>query len=764
MPRLIVFSLLLVAVAAGLVFFLIWGEGPGGSPATYVDRARCVTCHTDQHAAWKGSHHDVGMDHATEKTVRGDFGNATFEHHGVTTRFFRRDGRFYAHTEGPDGVLRDYEVLYTMGYEPLQQYLIDIGAGRLQCLQVSWDTEKKRWYHIQPDRIAPDDPLHWTGLQFNANFMCIECHVTGYDRAFVPETGGYASTWHDIDVGCQACHGPGSNHVAWAESGAGDDASKGLDILFKGTSSTTQVDSCARCHSRRIHVSGEHGHGEPLLDHMAARLLVEPLYHADGQILDEVYVYGSFLQSKKYHKGVRCTDCHDAHSARLKHEGNQMCVQCHQQLPPERFPTIRRAKYDTPAHHFHAEGGPGSQCVDCHAPETTYMGVDPRRDHSFRVPRPDLTIEIGTPNACNRCHEDKSPAWALKEIADRFPLFVSGRVAGGHYGRVFAAARAANPQSFRPLAALALEQAEPAIVRATAVYYLQRFEASEAVRAIAPTLVDTDGLVRATACEAIGRLVPTEAPAGLQQQKVHVLEPLLRDPLRHVRAEAARALAGAAESQIPTALKPTFEAALAEWIATQNALTDLPGPHLNLGALHEARGDLSGAEREYRRAVELDPLFAPARFNLSTLLAGRGQLTEATQVLRAVVEHAPQNGEGWYSLGLLRAEAKDMPGAAKALARAVRLMPTRSRVRYNYALALQGIGDAERSLAELQRAHAGDREDVGILHALIMLHATREEWPEVDMLTQRLQRLRPDDPGVQEAVRRLKAMRKNQGR
>ncbi len=759
----ILLVLALALVAGGLIWLARRGPADDPAPATYVPREQCVACHGEQHAAWQGSHHDVGMDHATEASVRGDFDDATFTNHGITSRFFRKDGRFFVNTEGPDGALQDFEILYTIGYEPLQQYLIDIGDGRLQCLQVSWDTEKQRWFHIQPDRIGPDDPLHWTGMQFNANFMCIECHVTGYERGYQPETNGYHSRWHDIDVGCQACHGPGSNHVAWAES-KGDDPTKGLDVTFKGADPLVQIDHCARCHARRVHVSDVHGHGEPFLDHMAARLLVEPLYHADGQILDEVYVYGSFLQTKKFHKGVRCTDCHDPHSARLKHEGDALCLQCHQEDAPERFPTLRRLKYDTPAHHFHAPGTPGSHCVDCHMPARTYMGNDPRRDHSFRVPRPDLTMRIGTPNACNGCHDDKDARWAVEEIAKRHPTYIDGRVAAGHYGVAFAAARQGDPAAFQPLAKLALEQGEPAIVRATAVHYLQRYEASKAVRVIAPALVDPEGIVRATAASAIGRLVPQTAPSGLQAQKVHVLEPLLDDPLRHVRAETARALAGASEAHVPATHKAAFERALAEWIDTQERLADRPGSHLNLGALHESRKQPAAAEAAYRRALELDPGFMPARFNLATLLAARRQYTEAETVLAGIVERQPRNGEGWYSLGLLRAERKDMRGAAEALARATRLLPTRGRVRYNYAITLQELGDAERSLIELRKAHDSARDDVQILDALIQLHIARSDREQAEGLIKRLESIRPGDARIRDHARRLRAVLEEQER
>ncbi len=749
----------LLLLGAGILTLLIVAQqdGPTRTAATFVPAESCARCHAEQHGDWQGSHHDLAMDHATPTSVLGDFADTSFTQQGETSRFFRKGDRFYVNTKGPDGALHDYEILYTIGWEPLQQYLIDTGDGRLQCLQISWDTAAKRWFHIQDERIGHTDVLHWTGLQFNANTMCIECHVTGYDRGYTPESGAFASTWHGIDVGCQACHGPGSGHVAWAEGGEPADATKGLEVVFKGADAAVQVEHCARCHARRVHTSSRYAHGDPLLDHFAARLLTAPLYHADGQIKDEVYVYGSFLQAKKHAQGVRCSDCHDPHTARLKFEGNALCLQCHQKETPERFATLRKAAYDTPAHHFHKTGTPGSHCVDCHMPAKTYMQVDPRHDHSFRVPRPDLTLEIGTPNACNGCHTERSPQWALKEIAERFPDFVRGRVAGGHWGKAFAGARAGDPQAFKALAKLATAMTEPTIVRATAVHYLQRYAPADAVRAIAPALIDADGLVRATAAAAIGALVPAGAPAGLQQQTVHVLGPLLRDPLRAVRMEVARALAGAPEPHLDAADKRHFDRALGEWIERQEADGGRPEAQLNLGALYETRQQAREAEAAYRRALTLDPHFAPARFNLATLLNRSGRNAEAEQLLTAIVTRNAANGDAWYSLGLLRSERKNAKGAAEALAHAARLLPTRGRVHYNYALALQAVGDSDVSLVEMATAHRLAPRDVRILEALVMMQVAREAWASARVSAEALIELRPDHAGTQEALRQIRA-------
>ena len=272
------------------------------------------------------------MQEATDKTVLGNFANASFQHHGITSRFFKTDAKFFVHTEGPDGKLADFEIKYTFGVEPLQQYLIEFPGGRLQSLTIAWDTEKKRWFHLYPnEKISSDDPLHWTGLYQNVNSMCAECHTTNFKKGYDSKTEAYNTTWSEINVSCQACHGPGEAHVEWAKNledrAAPEYADKGLLVNFKGSGSRYQVEACARCHSRRHLIYDKFKHGSPLMDHIVPALLREGLYHADGQILDEVYVYGSFLQSKMYQAGVRCSDCHNSHTLKLKAVGNAICVQ-----------------------------------------------------------------------------------------------------------------------------------------------------------------------------------------------------------------------------------------------------------------------------------------------------------------------------------------------------------------------------------------------------------------------------------------------------
>ena len=322
-----------------------------------------------------------------------------------------RDGKkFMVHTEGPDGKMHDYEVKFVLGIRPLQQYMVEFNrpedmpedeTARVQVLRISWDTEKKEWFYLPPpdvpEKLDPGDVLHWTGMAQCWNTMCAYCHSTDLQKNFDVQSLTYHTTWSEIDVSCEACHGPASIHVQLArKKSLFWDRKRGYGLAkLKTVETRPQIQTCAPCHARRSVHANHFRPGDNFYDYFNNELLAENTYYADGQILDEDYVFGSFIQSRMYHQDIRCTDCHNPHTARLKEDGNKVCTSCHQHAA---------AKYDTPAHHFHKSDSTGASCPECHMPESTYMEVDPRRDHSIRIPRPDLSVALGTPNACTRCH------------------------------------------------------------------------------------------------------------------------------------------------------------------------------------------------------------------------------------------------------------------------------------------------------------------------------------------------------------------------
>ena len=555
--------------------------GTGAQGIAFVPDGTCSTCHADQDAAWRTSRHFHAMQPASDATILGDFADVSFDHDGTTSRFFRRGGDFFIEADGPDGSWGQLPVLYTFGIEPLQQYLVPLPGGRLQAYPIAWDTEAGRWFDLYPAvETPPDHPLHWSGRLNNWNGRCAECHSTNVQTGFDLASRSFRTTWSAVNVGCQSCHGPGGAHVDWAESGAdvsGSEGPFGLVVDYTELGSDGQVETCARCHSRRSRLTDGDRHGRPFLDDFAPALLREDLYHADGQILDEVFVYGSFVQSRMYQAGVTCTDCHDAHGGRLIADGNAVCTQCHNADPPDRFESLPAAVYDTPEHHHHEPGSPGAQCANCHMPARTYMVVDPRRDHSMRIPRPDLSGTLGAPNACSGCHTGRSDRWAAAAIES---WTGTGTARPSHYGLAIAAGRAGAPAA-RPLSTIAQDAGQPAIVRATALDLLRQYGV-DAGPAIVAGLSDPKPMVRAAAARGMALASP--------ERRIPFLFPLLTDPVRAVRVEAGRQLAPIPAEQMQASLREPFEAAIAEYVAAQNAAADTPQAHLNLARMWLERG------------------------------------------------------------------------------------------------------------------------------------------------------------------------------
>jgi predicted CXXCH cytochrome family protein len=702
-------------------------------PSEFVGREQCISCHEQAYEAWRGSDHDHAMTVASDSTVRGDFDDAVFVYRGDTTRFYRRDGKYYVHAEGPDGVFAEFEITHTFGWEPLQQYLVPFPGGRLQALSVAWDTERGEWFFLYPGRDIPaDDWLHWTRGAQNWNGMCAECHSTNLIKGYDAEAQSFGTTWSEIDVSCEACHGPGSRHVAWAElPPMARPAVEHYDLVVPTGDITgeAQVALCAPCHSRRTELGDYDHRSAELLDHALPAALREGLYHADGQIEDEVYVYGSFVQSKMYQNGVRCSDCHDVHSLQLREEGNALCTQCH-----------RADTYDSYDHHFHqqvyrGEPSDGALCVKCHMVEQPYMVVDWRADHSLRLPRPDLSRETGVPNACTAsgCHDDQPLAWSLRYYTQWY-----GEAKRPHYGQVFAAARAARPEAREQLIRMAADPLYPSMVRATALDYLSAYPGEESTEAFNLALQDEDPLIRYTAL--------SSATAATPERYVELVSPLLFDPVRAVRIEAAVRLADAPAQMLQPYQQAQRATALEEYERTMSYSLDFSFAGHNLGNLYSRLGDAARAERYYRTAVEIDDLFYPAKSNLAVLLNSQGRNDEAEVLLRELVEDYPEQYETMYSLGLLLAEMERVDEAVEFLGRASAGMPERARAHYNYGLALQAVGQVGAAEAALQRALDVEPENIDLLFALADHYARRGQLQRALTLADRMIALHPDNP------------------
>ncbi|WP_428925093.1 multiheme c-type cytochrome [Marinibacterium sp. SX1] len=611
------------------VMALLW-PAPGRSAPDYVGSETCVDCHQDIAEAWAGSHHALAWTPPTEANVLADFDGTRFELGDMSVDFRLSGGVHGLTVTETDGSVTDYQVHSVIGVAPLQQYLLETEPGRLQSFDVVWDVEKGEWFHLYPDQnYPPDDGLHWSGPYKTWNARCAECHATGYRKNYGQQTGRYRSTQAEIGVGCESCHGPGAAHLAWTE---GQDVTEagldeyGFSMSFDMAERDAYVGQCAGCHSRREPM----GDGNPLPgtayhDAYTLSLLREGLYEPDGQILDEVYVYGSFLQSRMYARGVGCGNCHDPHGAELLIEGNGLCTQCHSPVGNDAFPTLRKADYDTPEHHFHDAGSAGAQCVSCHMAERTYMGNDGRRDHSFRVPRPDLGARIGAPDTCTDCHVDRDQGWAAAEIAARFPDSVHR---GAHYGETLAAGRADPAAAAEALLALALDADQPGIVRATAVELLARAPTPALAEAGLALIADDDPMVRAMSAR-LQAAVPGP-------ERVARLMPLLSDPLRMVRVETARSLLDVSPQGLAPSQAALLRAGLQDWQRALVSRLDYPETHLVLAGLALTQRNAAAASAAFRQVVEMDP----QRGEAWVMLVRLAHATEGPRVARGVLDEA----------------------------------------------------------------------------------------------------------------------------
>jgi len=599
----------------------------------FAGSATCAECHAEETKAWSDSDHAWALKTPDARSMLGDFNGQSFTHKGVTSRFFMKDGKYFVETDGASGKLETFEILYAVGHRPLQQYLVDTGSGRLQVLDIAWDVNAKRWFHLYPDQDLPaGDGMHWTGTYKNWQARCATCHQTGFDKGYDFASRTYKSHWAELTVGCETCHGPAKAHVEAARQG---NPHQSLVPKLGAGQQENEINTCGPCHARRDAFSQVQPRaGTPFNDHYALSLLTPDLYFGDGQQNAEVFILGSFLQSKMKAKGVTCSNCHEPHSNGLVAEGNAVCTQCHNEGGRSDFPTLRKAEYDTPAHHQHEAGSEAAQCVTCHMPERSYMLIDPRRDHFFRKPDPLQSKAAGAPDVCTTCHTDETAEWAAENIARWFPD--SDRSWQDRSALIAFNAGDRQDSTLKALADFIRNRETPGIARASA---LRAVAASGTISAddAALLLKDEDALVRTATVGAIRHI-----PAA---DRVSLLTPLLSDPLRSVRQTAAIEIAGAGVAALPPADDSKFRAALQEYLDSRLANADTPEGHMAIGGMALSRRKWDDAEAAFRTAAEMDPQLTQAWLVLAQIREARGDAAGTEAALTAAVSAAPENIE-----------------------------------------------------------------------------------------------------------------------
>lgn len=712
------------------------------APATMVDEKQCQGCHSEQVKDWQGSHHQLAMQPASAETMLGDFNNVSVKAEKETVRFFRKDAEFWVNTPGLDGKNADFKVAYTFGIAPLQQYLIEVGEGRLQALGIAWDTEKHRWFHLYAGQgVSFKNPLHWSKPSQNANFMCVECHTTGYKRNFDAAANTFASQWNSLGVGCQACHGPASSHLEWT-SKKGDLIHAGFAVDLGDKNATVEIETCARCHSRRAPLGDGFTVGKRLMDDYLPSALTRELYALDGKIKDEVFEHGSFAQSKMFDKGVRCSNCHNPHSNELKVPGNGVCLQCHNTAGKTAVAGVdgkglQAKNYDSVEHTRHTMGQPGSQCVDCHMPGKFYMGNDFRHDHSFSIPNPERATKLGTPDACLTCHQGK----AGDKVIEQFKLWntVSSAQAP-RYEESLWLIRNGQPGAAQALYEQLQRSNLPSIQRATLLNELPLYPSEQALKLATRDLGNSAPQVRESAVRAISAFLPPPERASL-------LVPLLNDPVKAVRIVAARDLLSLSRDGFGSAQK-NWDAAIAEYENVQKSLAERAEANLNLAMLYQASGRGGEVEALLRTALKRDPDFFPALVTLAQWLEAAGRGPEAQALLQQGLKEHPDAALLQHTQGLSLVRAGQPAQALVALRKAAQLEPGNAQFGYVLAVALHDSGKVDEACNELERLLHAQPTDRNARLTLIQYYLNNGQEPKAQRLLQDWKRMNIGDPAL----------------
>ncbi len=636
----------------------------------------CFECHESSHQSWKDSHHananrriDPSQDEAVFASVAQ---NGPFS-------FLAEDGRYRIE----DASIADEqlariaatEIDSVIGYEPIWQYLVPFPGGRWQTHAMTWDVEEKEWFNVFGDEERdPGDWGHWTQQGMNWNSNCAFCHMTDFKKNYDYRTHSYSSTWVIEGVSCIQCHAGMEEHVAKAREG--DYEAMGEPDL------QLAMENCASCHSRREELTlNDFKAGESYHNHFRLTLTDQPgVYFENGLANEEDYVYTSLVLSKMGEKGVTCFDCHDPHTAKTKvpQRDNALCMQCHSTGLKE------ASIIDEATHSHHAAGTQGASCVDCHMPERTYMGRDPRRDHGFTIPDPQSTIDRGEPNACTGCHDDQSPEWALDRYrewygeSDRWK-FQQRRAHALH------AAHEYESDGWKELVAL--------YDLATNVYWKTSY-----MRMMSHYASEAEVLKRAV--EAMSSRKPELRDAAVltlsrRQDRLADLQTALNDPSRLVRLQAANAL---------SAMYDGSKMAFQEWKKYVEMNADRPYGALRRAELALLQRDLPLARQMVRQAISMDRNNPHMRYDGAIVLSRTGDTDEALRMLAEGRKIDPNLPFLAYAQALLYGEKGNLRASVQAFEDAVRLDPQQARWWYNLSIAYMNDGQMEKASDALDRA------------------------------------------------------------
>ena len=711
--------------------------------AAYAGSASCRECHTEAFELWSGSHHGLAErlpDATLDDAAFAPF--SSFAHGTQLTSVLKTNGHYRVVTAGLTNLQEAFQVERVLGHAPLRQMLVPFPGGRWQPTEAAFDPRSNDWFNVfgAEDR-RPGEWGHWTARGMNWNTMCATCHNTRLRKNYDTANDVFRTTMAERGVGCESCHGPMKVHNEWQYANKGKSLK---DPTVQRLTRDQMFDTCAACHSRRGEITGDPKPGDSFFDHHLLSIVDESdLFYADGQVRDEDYEVTAFLGSRMYHKGVRCADCHDFHSAKVRLPGNMLCLSCH-------GPGATNAPIINPVRHSHHKvfgfdtsgvltntdlsaykpdriKETGGECVNCHMPQTVYMQRHSRHDHGFTIPDPLLTKQFGIPNACNRCHTDKSTDWALEHVEKWY----GEKMNRPYRQRAQTVARARNGDDPARDALLKMLQTdEQDYWRAVAANLLERWAGEPQVAsALVGRLSDTNALVRQNIVQTLATL-----PGNTSPEIRAALNDRLNDPSRNVRIVAAQTLASELNlhSRAGSELRHMLD---------HNA--DQPAGQMQLGIFEFSRGNATNSLRHFQTAAEWDPFSPGIRHETAVLLSQLGRTSEALAELQEAVKLAPRDAEFRFKLALAWNETGNSTKALAELETAVKLDPRHSRAGYNLGLARNAAGNPTGAIQALLAAETADPRDAGIPYARATIHAQLGQMNEARRAARRALELNP---------------------
>lgn len=719
----------------------------------YGGSSSCQQCHQEEYELWRNSHHRLAERQAEPKLDDSAFEPEHVFRHATETITARKSGIDYeVAATGLRSTQELFRVEAVIGVLPLRQFLVSFPGRRWQTLEASYDPRSNEWFSVYAHEVRqPGEWGHWTGRGMNWNSMCASCHNTRVRKNYNEAEDGYHTEMAERSVGCEACHGPLRAHNEWQKQ-FGKSGRK--DPTVHELPPAQALDTCGYCHARRGDLRDDFKPGDDFLDHLRLEVPdTTETFYADGQVREEDYEYAAFLGSRMHWRGVRCTDCHNPHSAKTMLPGNWLCLRCHNGSYTN-APIIDPVGH---AHHkvfgYNLKGEQtngdlmsyrdatiketGGECVNCHMPQTVYMQRHSRHDHGFTTPDPLLTKELGIPNACNRCHNDRDSDWASKYCSEWYGAKMDRP--SRWRARAIAAARR-HDGSVRPALLNILATNEIPYWRAVAAGLLELWAEEQPVRnGLLLGLGDSNALVRFECVRALG-------PFADEPNTATALTSRLEDSTRGIRVSAAWAL----RSKLDFASRAAKE--LLESLAVN---ADQPAGQMQLGALALARGMPIQAVEHYRKAVEWDPSSAATHHDYAVALSKLNRPREAVEQMQTACRLEPTNAEFEYKLGLGWNELGDMEKATECLQAAVRLDPKQASAWYNLGLALNSTGRTEEALEALGRAESMDSSDPRNPYARATILARLGKPEEARVAAQRALEI---EPGFEAARKLLRAL------